>query len=37
MKTPSLGVMVGIGGLAGIIAGIFFGEYCRILSPLGSA
>jgi Na+/H+-dicarboxylate symporter len=37
MKTPSLGVMVGIGSLAGIIAGIFFGEYCRILSPLGSA
>jgi Na+/H+-dicarboxylate symporter len=37
MKTPSLGVMVSIGGLAGILAGIFFGEYCRVLSPLGSA
>jgi len=37
MKTPTLGVMVSIGGLAGILAGIFFGEYCRVLSPLGSA
>jgi proton glutamate symport protein len=37
MKAPSLGVMVSIGGFAGILAGIFFGEYCRVLSPLGSA
>ena len=37
MKKPSLGVMVSIGGLAGILAGIFFGEYCRVLSPFGSA
>jgi proton glutamate symport protein len=37
MRTPSLGVMVGIGCLAGILAGIFFGEYCRVLSPIGSA
>lgn len=37
MKTPSLGIMVSIGGFAGILAGIFFGEYCRVLSPLGSA
>ena len=37
MKTPSLGVMVCIGGFAGILAGIFFGDYCRVLSPIGSA
>src|SRR5215475_5207972 len=37
MKTPSLGVMVSIGAFAGILAGIFFGEYCRVLSPIGSA
>ena len=37
MKTASLGVMVNIGGFAGILAGIFFGEYCRVLSPIGSA
>ena len=37
MKTRSLGVMVSIGGFAGILAEIFFGEYCRALSPIGSA
>jgi len=37
MKTPSVGVMVSIGGFARVLAGIFFGEYCRVLSPMGSA
>jgi proton glutamate symport protein len=36
MKTPSLAVLVLIGGVLGILAGIFFGEYCRVLSPFGS-
>jgi Na+/H+-dicarboxylate symporter len=33
----NLPLWVAVGALAGILAGIFFGEYCRILSPVGSA
>ena len=33
----NLPLWVAVGALAGILAGLFFGEYCRVLSPVGSA